>query len=68
LSGGNADFPYICSDYHIPILPAKPDGTADWQSGNRTGAFVFESWQPGVQAKLKRNTNYHKSGKPISTR
>ena len=64
LTGGNADFPYICSDYHIPILPAKPDGTADWQSGNRTGAFVFESWQPGVQAKLKRNTNYHKSGKP----
>jgi len=64
LSGGNADFPYICSDYHIPILPAKADGTADWQSGNRTGAFVFESWQPGVQAKLKRNTNYHKSGKP----
>jgi len=64
LSGGNADFPYICSDYHIPILPAKPDGTADWQSGARTGAFVFESWQPGVQAKLKRNPNYHKSGKP----
>src|SRR5215469_9755820 len=55
LSGGNADFPYICSDYHIPILPAKPDGTADWQSGVRTGPFVFESWQPGVQAKLKRN-------------
>src|SRR5215472_13898830 len=50
LSGGNADFPYICSDYHIPILPAKPDGTA--------------AWQPGVQAKLKRNPNYHKSGKP----
>ena len=42
LTGGNADFPYICSDYHIPILPAKPDGTADWQSGIRTGAFVFE--------------------------
>ena len=33
LTGGNADFPYICSDYHIPILPAKPDGTADWQIG-----------------------------------
>jgi peptide/nickel transport system substrate-binding protein len=48
----NADFPYICSDYHIPIMPAKPDGTADWQSGVRTGPFVFG---PGQGASLKRN-------------
>jgi peptide/nickel transport system substrate-binding protein len=30
----------------------------------RTGAFVFESWEPGIRAKLKRNPNYHKSGMP----
>src|SRR5215813_11441643 len=24
LSGGDADFPYKCSDYHLPIMPAKP--------------------------------------------
>ncbi|HZF36726.1 MAG TPA: ABC transporter substrate-binding protein [Candidatus Angelobacter sp.] len=64
LSGANADFPYICSDYHIPIMPAKPDGTADWQSGVRTGPFVFGAWEPGVRASLKRNPNYHKEGKP----
>jgi peptide/nickel transport system substrate-binding protein len=64
LSGGNADFPYICSDYHIPIMKAKPDGTADWQNTARTGAFIYDSWQPGVRAKLKRNPNYHKPGKP----
>ena len=64
LSGGNADFPYICSDYHIPILPAKDDGTADWQSGVRTGAYVFGHWEPGVKAELKRNPNYHKPGMP----
>jgi peptide/nickel transport system substrate-binding protein len=64
LSGGNADFPYVTSDYHIPIMRAKDDGTADWQSTARTGPFVFESWEPGVRAKLKRNPNYHKEGKP----
>src|SRR5690349_9962372 len=64
LNGGNADYPYIASDYHIPIMPAKPDGSADWQSNMRTGPFSFVSWDPGVRAKLKRNPNYHKSGKP----
>src|SRR4051794_30343710 len=42
LSGGNADFPYIASDYHIPIMPAKDDGTVDWQSGVRTGPYVLD--------------------------
>ncbi|HYB10882.1 MAG TPA: ABC transporter substrate-binding protein [Alphaproteobacteria bacterium] len=64
LNGGNADFPYIASDYHIPIMPAKPDGSADWQSNVRTGPFSFVSWEPGVRAKLKRFANYHKQGKP----
>jgi len=64
LDGGNADFPYLTSDYHIPIMPAKSDGTADWQSNVRTGPFTFVSWEPGVRAKLKRNPNYYESGKP----
>ena len=64
LDGGNADFPYLTSDYHIPIMPAKPDGTADWQSNVRTGPFTFVSWEPGVKAVLKRNPNYHEEGKP----
>jgi peptide/nickel transport system substrate-binding protein len=64
LSGANADFPYVCGDYHLTIVKANPDGTADWRSTARTGAFIYESWQPGVQAKLRRNPNYHKPGKP----
>jgi peptide/nickel transport system substrate-binding protein len=64
LSGANADFPYVCGDYHLTIVKANPDGTADWRSTARTGAFTYESWQPGVQVKLKRNPNYHKPGKP----
>jgi peptide/nickel transport system substrate-binding protein len=63
LESGNADFPYIASDYHIPIMPAK-DGVADWQSNVRTGPFIFDSWEPGVRAKLKRNPNYFHEGKP----
>jgi peptide/nickel transport system substrate-binding protein len=63
LDGPNADFPYIASDYHLPIMPAK-DGTADWRSGVRTGPFVLESYQPGVNVKMKRFANYHKEGKP----
>lgn len=63
LSAGNADFPYIASDYHIPVMPQK-DGVADWQSAVRTGPFVLERFEPGVRAKLKRNPNYHKNGKP----
>jgi peptide/nickel transport system substrate-binding protein len=64
LSGPDADFPFKASDYHIPIMPAKDDGTADWLSGVRTGPFVFESWEPGVRAKLKRFPNYHRNGLP----
>lgn len=64
LSGANADFPYIASDYHIAIMPANEDGSADWESGIRTGPFVFGSWEPGVRAKLTRNPNYHKEGMP----
>ena len=64
LASGNADFPYITSDYHQPIMQANDDGTADWQSGIWTGPFILESFEPGVSAKLKRNPNYFKNGKP----
>jgi len=63
LKSGNADFPYIMSDYHLVIMPAK-DGAADWQSGVRTGPFVLDNFQPGITAKFKRNPNYFKSGRP----
>ena len=64
LNGGNADFPYVASEYHIVIMPANADGSADWQSGIRTGAFSLETYEPGVRTKLKRNPNYHKNGQP----
>lgn len=63
LKSGNADFPYILSDYHFAIMPVS-GGAADWESGVRTGPFVLENFEPGVSAKLKRNPGYFKSGRP----
>lgn len=63
LNAGNADFPYLTSDYHLPIMPSA-DGKVDWQSGIKTGAFSLVSFEPGVAAKLKKNPNYHKTGLP----
>ena len=61
LKTANADFPFILSDYHIAIMPAKGDGV-DWESGVGTGAFALESFEPGVRTRMKRNPNYWKSG------
>lgn len=63
LDGASADFPYVTSDYHLPIMPAV-DGKADWQSGVRTGPYVLDKFEPGVRSTGKRNENYHKSGQP----
>jgi peptide/nickel transport system substrate-binding protein len=63
LSGGNADLPYLISDYHLLICPAKPEGGIDWQSGVGTGGFVLDSYDPGVRTLTKRNPNYWKEGR-----
>lgn len=60
LDGGNADFPYIMSDF--AIMPAK-EGGADWASGIRTGAYALEKFEPGVIATSNKNPNYFKSDK-----
>jgi peptide/nickel transport system substrate-binding protein len=61
LEGGSADFPFVISDYHLAILPAK-DGVVDWQSGDGTGGYVLENFEPGVRSSFKRNPNYWKEG------
>jgi len=59
LANASADFAFIVSDYHFPILPVR-DGQLDWASGIGTGGYVLESYEPGVRAKLYRNPNYWK--------
>ena len=58
LNSGNADFPYFLADFHLGILPANADGTANWAAGVGTGGYAVEKYEPGVRANLKRNPNY----------
>lgn len=57
LEAGNADFPAALADYHFAILPASGEGI-DWQSGIGCGAYILESFEPGVSAELRRNPNH----------
>ena len=57
LSSGDADLPYVLSDYHLLIVPKD---FKDWAHPVGTGAFTFESFEPGVSASFKRNPNYWK--------
>ena len=60
LAGGNADFPFILSDFHMQIFP---DGTTDFINGVGTGGYVLQSYEPGVRSLTKRNPNYWKEGR-----
>jgi len=62
LTGGNADFPFIASDYHLGIMP---NGTTakDAEKAIGTGGYVLVSHEPGVRAVTKRNPNYWKTGR-----
>ena len=62
LNNGNADFPFIMSDYHFSIFPAgtKED---DFEKGIGTGGYILQSWEPGVRVLVKRNPNYWKQGR-----
>jgi peptide/nickel transport system substrate-binding protein len=63
LSGGNADFPYIVSDYHLMILASDGNGKVDSsQKDNSTGGYMNQQFEPGVRATFKRNPNYWKEG------
>lgn len=64
LSQGNADFPYLMSDYHLSVFPAREGGGIDWESGIATGAYKLESFEPGIAISLVRNPDYHKPGLP----
>ncbi len=63
LEAGNADFPFLVSDYHLVICPANEDGTIDWQSGAGTGGYVLDSFEPGVNTRVTKNPNYWKEGR-----
>ncbi|MGI9310918.1 MAG: ABC transporter substrate-binding protein [bacterium] len=62
LDQANADFPFIVSDYHLPIMPSK-DGKPDFSKSVGTGPYTDQGWEPGVAWNFKRNPNYWKKGR-----
>ena len=57
LEGGNADFPFILSDYHLIIPPSK-DGESDWKSGDGCGPYKLVEFSPGVVARFAKNPDH----------
>ena len=62
LDGGNADFPFVLSDYHLTIFPAGTKGP-EFEKGVGTGGYTLIDWEPGVRSLTKRNPNYWKQGR-----
>jgi peptide/nickel transport system substrate-binding protein len=64
MKSGNADLPYLMSDYHLVMMPSDGEGNVDWESGIGTGPFKIDSHDPGVRSDLSRHPNYHKPDQP----
>ncbi|OQX32249.1 MAG: peptide ABC transporter substrate-binding protein [Candidatus Sedimenticola endophacoides] len=62
LSSGNADLPWLMTDYHFAICPANADGTIDWKSGDGCGPYKIESGEFGVSWNLSRHNGWHGEG------
>ena len=60
LTGGDADFPYVLTDYHLLVVP---DGYSDWSHAVGTGGYILDKFDPGVRMTAKRNPNYWNTGR-----
>ncbi|WP_330647184.1 MULTISPECIES: ABC transporter substrate-binding protein [Thioclava] len=61
LAGANADLPTILAMHHFMIIA---DGTTDFSKANGTGAFICETFEPGVRSIAVKNPNYFKDKAP----
>ncbi len=62
LTGGNADLPWLMTDYHFAICPANDDGSINWQSADGTGPYKIDGGDFGVQWQLSRHDGWHGEG------
>ncbi|MEM6375122.1 MAG: ABC transporter substrate-binding protein [Pseudomonadota bacterium] len=62
LSAPTADLPWILPDYHLTIVPANEDGSANWQSGIGCGPYKTRELEFGVGAQLERHDDWHGEG------
>jgi peptide/nickel transport system substrate-binding protein len=60
LNAGDADLPYVLSDYHVLMVP---NGFKDFANPIGTGAFTLGKFDPGVSCSLKRKADYWKPGR-----
>ncbi|MCA0964043.1 ABC transporter substrate-binding protein [Salipiger bermudensis] len=61
LDAPNADLPTILALHHFMIIA---EGTTDFSTANGTGAFICESFEPGVRSVGVKNPNYFKAEGP----
>jgi len=57
LDAGNADFPFIVTDYHMPVMQ-DDDGRMDWKSMIGCGAYKVDHYEPGRTSELSRHENH----------
>ena len=62
LSGANADFPWLMTDYHMAMCPANADGTIDWQSGDGAGPYKVVNHEFGIGTEMVRHDGWHLDG------
>ncbi|HKK00715.1 MAG TPA: ABC transporter substrate-binding protein, partial [Desulfuromonadales bacterium] len=62
LATGNADLPWLMTDYHLAICPANSDGSINWQTGDGTGPYKIVNNQFGVNTELVRHEGWHLEG------
>ena len=62
LEAGNADFPFLLSDYHLLMYPAGQTEEAI-SKGIGTGLYKVESFDPGVRAVVSRVDGHYKDGR-----
>ncbi len=61
LADGNADFPYLMSDYHLLMYPAGQIEEAIAR-GIGTGLYQVQSFEPGVRMVATRVASHYKDG------
>lgn len=62
LASGNADLPWLMTDYHLAICPANSDGSLNWQTADGTGPYKLDSGELGVSYELSRHDGWHGEG------
>lgn len=62
MKSGNADLPWLMTDYHLAVCPANDDGSIDWKSGDGCGPYKLTETEFGVGYHLVRHEDWHLDG------